>query len=101
MFPHFRQFYSEMGKLHWDQNLAKKKKKKSQTPPTTIETICLGLNTHGSCPWGLFISSAKYIELKNLFSRQLGQIRCRFLPPGGSMSLRYVLQLLFGKKLQK
>jgi hypothetical protein len=70
MFPHFRQFYSELAKLHWHQNLAKKKK--SQTPPTTIETICLGLNTQAPALGGCLLAVQKNIELKNLFSRQLG-----------------------------
>jgi hypothetical protein len=31
---------------------------------------------------------------------QSGQIGCQILSPGGSMSPRYVLQLLFGEKSQ-
>jgi hypothetical protein len=32
---------------------------------------------------------------------ELEEIICQFLPPGGSMGPRYVLQLLFGKKITK
>ncbi len=49
-----------------------KKQKKSQTPPTTIETICLALNTQAPALGGCLLAAKKNIELKNLFSRQLG-----------------------------
>jgi hypothetical protein len=33
-------------------------------------------------------------------TKTMGEISCQFLPPGGSMVPRYILQLLFSEKSQ-
>jgi hypothetical protein len=40
-------------------------------------------------------------KAKVLFKLAMGEISCHYLPPGGSIVPRYVLQLLFSEKSQK